>query len=90
MHAAPQGRVTVAIGNTALDLSPVFKRLAGKQKQTVTIPLACFTAKGADLSKMDTPFAIASDAAFAASFANIQILGGAAKEKDAISCSEAK
>jgi len=90
VHAAPQGKITVAIGNTALDVSSVFKRLAGKQKQTVIIPLACFIAKGADLSKIDTPFAVASDAAFAASFANIQIRGGAAKEKDAISCGEAK
>ena len=88
--AAPKGKVTVAVGNTALDLTSVFTRLAGKQKQTVTIPLACFTAKGADLSKLDTPFAVASDAAFAASFANIQILGGAAKDKDAITCDEAK
>ena len=90
VSAAPQGKVSVAIGNTALDLTAVFTRLAGKQKQTVTIPLACFTAKGADLSKLDTPFAVSSEAAFAASFANIQILGGAAKDKDAITCGEAK
>ena len=88
--AAPAGKVTVAIGDTALDLSAVFTRLAGKQKQTVTIPLACFTAKGADLAKVDTPFAVASDAAFSAAFANIQVLGGEAKNKDAISCGEAK
>ncbi len=88
--AAPAGKVTVAIGDTALDLTAVFTRLAGKQKQTVTIPLACFTAKGADLAKVDTPFAVASDAAFSASFANIQVLGGEAKNKDAISCGEAK
>jgi beta-glucosidase len=90
VSAAPNGKVMVAIGNTALDLSGVFQRLAGKPKQTVRIPLACFVAKGADLAKVDTPFAVSSDAAFAAAFANIQIVGGAAREKDALTCGEAK
>jgi beta-glucosidase len=89
VSAAPAGKVTVAIGDTALDMTAVFKRLAAKQKQTVRIPLSCFTAKGADLAKVDTPFAVSSDAAFAASFANVQVVGGAAKEKDAIACGEA-
>jgi beta-glucosidase len=90
VSAAPQGKVTVAIGTTELDLSGVFQRLAGKPKQTVHIPLACFVAKGADMAKVDTPFAVSSDAAFAAAFTNIQIVGGAAGEKDALSCGEAK
>ena len=90
VSTAPAGKVSVSIGNTALDLTAVFKRLAGKQKQTVRIPLACFTAKGADLAKVDTPFAVDSDAAFAAAFANVQVVGGGAKEKDALTCAEAK
>ena len=90
VSAAPAGKVTVSIGDTALDLTQVFTRLAAKQKQTVRIPLACFTAKGADLTKVDTPFAVGSDAAFAAAFANVQVVGGGAKEKDAITCGEAQ
>jgi beta-glucosidase len=90
VHTAPKGKVLVAIGATALDVTAVFQRLTGKLKQTVRIPLACFTAKGANLAKVDTPFAVSSDAAFSAAFANIQVVGGAAKEKDAINCSEAK
>jgi beta-glucosidase len=90
VSAAPKGKVWVAVGATALDLTSVFERLAGKQKQTVRIPLACFTAKGADLAKVDTPFAVSTDAPFAAAFANLQIVGGAAKEKDALTCAEAK
>jgi beta-glucosidase len=90
VSTAPQGKVMVAMGATALDLTSVFQRLAGKQKQTVRIPLACFVAKGADLTRVDTPFAVSSDAPFAAAFANLQIVGGAAKEKDALTCGEAK
>jgi len=87
---APAGKVTVAIGATALDLSNAFKAIAGQGKKTIRIPLACFTAKGADLAKVDTPFAVAADAAFSASFANIEIVGGAAKDKDALSCADAR
>ena len=90
VSAAPKGRVTVSIGAAALDLTGVFQRLAGKQKQTVRIPLACFNAKGADLARIDTPFAVDSDGPFSAAFANIQIVGGGAKEKDALTCAEAK
>jgi beta-glucosidase len=90
VSTAPAGKVMVALGTAAVDLTAEFKRLAGKQKQTLRIPLACFTARGADLSKVDTPFAVTSDAAFAAAFANVQIVGGAAREKDAIHCGEAQ
>ena len=87
---APKGVVTVSIGATALDVTGAFQRLAGKGKQTVRIPLACFAAKGADLAKVDTPFAVTSDAAFSAAFANIEVVGGGAKEKDALTCADAK
>ena len=90
VSAAPKGKVSVTLGAATLDLTGVFQRLAGKQKQTVRIPLACFTAKNADLAKIDVPFAVDSDAPFAAAFANIQIVGGGAKEKDALTCAEAK
>ncbi|HEU4852880.1 MAG TPA: glycoside hydrolase family 3 N-terminal domain-containing protein [Telluria sp.] len=83
---APAAGVTLAIGPAAVDASALFRNLAGKGKQTVKIPLACFTAKGADLSKVDTPFAVASEGAFTAAFANIQVVGGAAKDKDAKAC----
>jgi beta-glucosidase len=64
--------------------------MAGKGKQTVKIPLACFVAKGADLGRIETPFSVASEGAFAAAFADIQIVGGAAKDKDAQSCTTLK
>ena len=90
VSAAPKGKVTVSIGKAAVDATSLFQGLAGKQKQTVRIALSCFSAKGADLARIDTPFAVDSEAAFSAAFANIQIVGGAAKEKDAITCPEAK
>ena len=72
----------------ALDATGLFGRLAGKGKQTVKIPLACFVAKGADLARVDTPFSIASDAPFSAAFTNIDIAGGAAADADALRCED--
>ncbi|RJG23948.1 glycoside hydrolase family 3 protein [Massilia cavernae] len=90
VSAAPNGIVTVALGGAAVDLTAVFKRLAGKGKQTLKIPLSCFTAKGADLERIDTAFSVASEAAFTAAFANIEVVGGAAGDNDAVACGEPK
>ncbi|MYN05273.1 glycoside hydrolase family 3 protein [Pseudoduganella sp. DS3] len=85
---APQGKVSVAIQGTALDATRLFTRLAGKGKQTVKLPLACFTARGLQLEGVDTPFSISADAPFAAAIANIDIAGGAASAPDAVRCEE--
>ncbi|MYM66256.1 glycoside hydrolase family 3 protein [Pseudoduganella sp. FT55W] len=90
VSAAPQGKVAIGIETTELDASAVFQQLAGKGKQTVKIPLSCFSAKGLTLAALSTPFSVSADAPFAATFANIQIVGGAAKDKDALACGDFK
>jgi beta-glucosidase len=91
---APAGKVTIAMrqgaGGAELDATALFKRLADGGKHTVSIPLACFQAKGLDLAKVDTPFSVTSSGPFTAAFANIEIAGGAAKEADAIRCEDLK
>lgn len=82
----PAGSVTVSLGSASVDATAALARMAGKGRQTVKIPLACFTAKGADLEHVDTPFAVESNGAFAAAFANIQVAGGGALDKDALGC----
>jgi beta-glucosidase len=88
VQAAPAGKVTIAMGSAALDATRLFAGLAGKGKQSVKIPLACFTAKGADLATMDTPFSVHSSGTFAAAFGNIDAVGGAAGDQDAARCEE--
>jgi beta-glucosidase len=88
VQSAPSGKVTVAMGGAALDATRLFARLAGKGKQAVKIPLACFSAKGAELNKVDTPFSVTSSGAFAAAFGNIDAVGGAAGDQDAVRCEE--
>ncbi len=90
VSAAPRARVTLAVGDGEVDTTTLFASLVGKGKQTVKIPLACFVAKGADLKRIDTPFSVTSEGAFTAAFANIQIVGGVAKDKDAQICDALK
>ncbi|USX16154.1 glycoside hydrolase family 3 C-terminal domain-containing protein [Oxalobacteraceae bacterium OTU3CAMAD1] len=87
---APQGKAGIWMENVELDASAVFQRMAGKGKQTVKIPLSCFGAKGLKPDALSTPFAVSADGPFAATFANIQIVGGAAKDKEASACGDFK
>ncbi|HWW69653.1 MAG TPA: glycoside hydrolase family 3 N-terminal domain-containing protein [Duganella sp.] len=85
---APQGKAGIWMENVELDASAVFRRMTGKGKQTVKIPLSCFGAKGLNGESLTIPFAVSADGPFAATFANIQIVGGAAGDKDASACGD--
>lgn len=100
VQAAPAGKVTIGMlcagaeapAGTAsacgrpLDATRLFAGLAGKGRQVVKIPLACFTAKGVDLARVNTPFSVSSDKGFAAAFGNVDVVGGAARDADALRC----
>jgi len=90
VDTVPAAPVLVGFGAAQVDASAVLAALAGKKKQTVRIPLACFTARGADLNKIAAPFSVSTSGAFRAAFANIEIVGGGATHKDAIACSALK
>ena len=71
-----------------LDLQRVISALPTGQRHSLKIPLACFAAQGADLSRIGAPFSLTADAPFAAAFAHIRVRAGAAQEPDAVSCSQ--
>ncbi len=83
---APAGPVSLSMQGVALDATALFKRLLGQGRQMVKIPLACFTAKGVDLAKVDTPFSVKADAPFAAAFTNITIVGSDTVDVQAVTC----
>jgi beta-glucosidase len=90
VQQAPAGKVTIALacGGTAcgtpLDATRLFARLAGKGRQEVAIPLACFRARGVDLARVDTPFRVTSDGPFTAAFGNVDVVARA----DAVQCED--
>jgi beta-glucosidase len=85
---APAAGSQLIFGSAALDANRLFQRLAGKGKQSVKIPLACFTARGADLARTEVPFGVSAGAGLTAAFANIDILGGAAADVDTVRCED--
>jgi beta-glucosidase len=85
--------ITMECGNgcaASFNATSAFTNLAGKAKQSIKIPLSCFVSKGLNLSKIDTPFSVSSEGNFSAAFTNIQIVGGAAKDLDVLTCNELK
>ncbi|MDO1530171.1 glycoside hydrolase family 3 N-terminal domain-containing protein [Fulvimonas sp. R45] len=86
-----KGPVTLAMGcgshcGGSVDLGPVLAGYAAGTRQSVSIPLACFARRGADLAHVDVPFEIRADAPFAASFADIRISAVAAANRRDLSC----
>ena len=63
----------------ALDMTASFASAPIGAWQTLSIPLACFTAQGADLSHVSAPFAVATGGQFALSFAEVGIARAAGK-----------
>jgi beta-glucosidase len=83
VQQAPAGKVTIAMAcggticGTPLDATRLFARLAGKGRQEVAIPLACFRARGVNLASVDTPFRVTSDGPFTAAFGSVDVTAGA-------------
>jgi beta-glucosidase len=73
-----------------LELGDVMRRLSPGKRSSLKVPLVCFAAAGADLSRIEQPFSLAADAPFTAAFANIRVLAGAAADADALSCRQLK
>ncbi|HZX27515.1 MAG TPA: glycoside hydrolase family 3 N-terminal domain-containing protein [Telluria sp.] len=83
---APAGKVTLSMGAATLDATRLFARLADGKRHTVQLPLSCFTDQGANLDNLDTPFGIASDAAWSAAFTRIELAGGALRDPATLNC----
>ncbi len=68
-------------GGAALDMTAQFAAAPLGQWQTLSIPLACLRAQGADLSHVAAPFEMTTSGQFAVSFAEIGISRAAGKAR---------
>lgn len=87
----PQGKVTLAVEcehpcRGEVDLSAVLAKLPLQTRHTVKVPLMCFDEVGADFLNVEVPFSISTTLPFSAAFTNIQIVSGAARDADALTC----
>lgn len=69
-----------------VDIAPLLAKLMPGQKQTVTVPLACFAKYGVDLGAVDAPFVVSADKPFAAAFTQVRVSVDADKVEGAVSC----
>jgi beta-glucosidase len=69
VDAAPAGPVTMAMGGGRLDASSLFG--AGAGWRTVLIPLKCFAAAGANMTRVEPVWSLTANGPFTLSFAEI-------------------
>lgn len=81
----PAGPVRLGVGAGALDVTSLFRDATAGQWRSVKIRLSCFRNAGADVSAVDQPFNLSTDAAFAVTVEDIRL---ASNEGDAICPSE--
>ncbi|MCY1646821.1 exo 1,3/1,4-beta-D-glucan glucohydrolase [Caulobacter sp. SL161] len=72
LDAQAAGRVTLAMGEGRLDVTPPAGSPTG-QWAGVKIPLKCFQAAGTDVTKVTAPFELASTGAFQVSIAEVKL-----------------
>ena len=90
-HVASQAPVSLAMTcgagcGASVDLRRVLAGLPVDKRATVAVPLACFTAAGLDLSRVDMPFSLSADAPFAASVAHVRVVARADMDAPPLPC----
>lgn len=93
IYQLPQAGITVSMDcaypcRGSLDATNVFNSYGTGTVHRVKIPLSCFANNGADLTGIDTPFNVYTDAGFSAAFTNIAIVAGGANDADALACNQ--
>jgi beta-glucosidase len=86
VDAAPTAPVSMAIGcgescHVGLDVTSTFSSAKIGEWRTAKIKLSCFKAKGADMAKVSSPFALSTTGRFAMAFTEIRL---ASNEGDAV------
>ncbi|WP_313245991.1 glycoside hydrolase family 3 protein [Stenotrophomonas rhizophila] len=69
-----------------VDIAPLLTTLAPGQKQTVTVPLACFAKRGVDLGAVEAPFVVSAGTPFAAAFTQVRVSVNADKAPGVVRC----
>ena len=69
-----------------VDIAPLLGKLSPGQKQTVTVPLACFAKQGVDLGAVEAPFVVSADTPFAAAFTQVKLTANTANSEGAVAC----
>jgi len=83
LHTPPSDAVLLRMDcgwpcSGAVDLTPVLKGMASNEWQTISVPVACFARRGVDLSRVNTPFLMATRGELLVDIAEIAVRRAAA------------
>jgi len=78
VETSPASKVRLGMGcggdcAAEVDLTQTLTDLAAGEWQPLLVPLHCFAEEGADMTKIDTPFAISTDGALAIRFSDVRL-----------------
>nr|AGU11727.1 Glycosyl hydrolase family 3 N terminal domain [uncultured organism] len=73
VDAKPTGRVHLSFGDRAVDITDKVLNLAPGQVATTQVPLRCFVALGADITRIGTPFALSANGLFTATLSRVRL-----------------
>ena len=73
VDAEPSGRVSLAMGQGILDISGILREAPVGDWRMLRIRLSCFRTAGTDVSVVDTPFVMTTEAAITVSVSEIQL-----------------
>jgi actin-like ATPase involved in cell morphogenesis len=95
VHQPPSSLVTLAVHCVypcvaEVEATELFRGLTPGQRTTVTIPLSCFTAKGLDPKRVNTPFLVYTTGSLDVTFADIRWAPDVAADPDAMRCADLK
>jgi beta-glucosidase len=78
LEQAPSSGVTLSLGGGAVEIASLLRGLPYGEWRTLRIPLRCFGAAGADLSRVDTVFRIGTAGTLGIRFADIELVPASA------------
>ncbi len=73
VDAPPPGRVSLAMGEGAVDIGEILRGAPIGDWRILRIRLSCFRAAGTDVAAVDTPFVLTTDEAMTVSVSEIQL-----------------
>jgi len=70
---APSGRVALSFADRALDITSLVRSAATAKVVTTYVPLRCFAAAGADVTKVGAPFSLATEGSLGLTLARVRL-----------------
>ncbi|HEX6177247.1 MAG TPA: putative glycoside hydrolase, partial [Thermoanaerobaculia bacterium] len=74
LRSAPSAPVRMHVAGGSIDVTPMLRALPLNEWQTIRVRLRCFADAGADMTKIDVPLRITSDAPLPMSVADVRLV----------------